>query len=109
LLAFLDEKELEKFIQAFGLLDTTEWPGVQTREKLEKALQKIKKEEFIQTVNAHHIIGFAIPIYKNKQVVASLSVYLPEGRVTPPYKANIIKLMTRTANRIKERLNKENG
>ena len=109
LISYLGSKELDKFIQAVGLPDVNEWPGIQTREKLEKALQKIRKEEFIQTVNANHIIGFAIPVYKKTQVIASLSVYLPESRVTPAYKANIIKLMGRTANRIKERLNKENG
>jgi DNA-binding IclR family transcriptional regulator len=109
LLAYVEAKELDKIIQAIGLPDPQEWPGMQTREKLEKGLQKIKKDEFIQTVNAHHIIGFAIPVYKNKQVIASLSVYLPESRVTVEYKANIIKLMNRTANKIKDRLNKENG
>jgi IclR family transcriptional regulator, KDG regulon repressor len=109
LLAYLNAKELDKFIQAAGLPNPQEWPGIQTKEKLEKALQKIKKEEFIQTVNAHHIIGFAIPVYKNKEVIASLSVYLPESRVTPAYKENIAKSMIRTANKIKVRLDKENS
>jgi IclR family KDG regulon transcriptional repressor len=109
LLSYLPPKELEKFIQVVGLPEAQEWPGVQTKEKLEKALQKIRKEELCQTINANHILGFAVPIYKNKEMIAGLSVYLPESRSTPSYKANIIKSMTDTANKIKERLNKENS
>jgi len=107
LVAYLAEKELDKLIQAVGLPSAQIWPGVQTREALEKTLAKIRKEEFVQTSNPHHIAGFAIPIYKNKQVIASLSVFLPESRVTPANKANTTKAMQRTANKIKERLNKE--
>ncbi|TDH28734.1 IclR family transcriptional regulator [Segetibacter sp. 3557_3] len=109
LLAYQSQKDLDRFIQVVGIPDAQQWPGVQTREKLEKALQKIREDQFSHTVNANHILGFAVPIYKNKQVVASLSVYLPESRLTPAHKANITKLMLRTANKIKERLNKENG
>ena len=106
LTAFLTPKELNSIIQAIGLPTAQAWPGMQTREALEKALQKIRKEELVQTLNAKHIVGFAIPVYKQKQVICSLSVFLPESRVTPAYKANIYKLMQRTANKIRERLNK---
>lgn len=109
LAAYLTQKELDNLIQAIGLPAAQTWPGVQTREALEKALQKIRKEEFVQTLNAKHIAGFAIPVYKNKQIIASLGVFLPESRVTPTLKNNIVKLMQRTANKIKERLNKDNS
>ncbi|MBD0289046.1 MAG: IclR family transcriptional regulator, partial [Flavisolibacter sp.] len=98
---------LDNLIQAVGLPSAQVWQGVQTREALEKTLAKIRKEELVQTSNPNHIAGFAIPIYKNKHVIASLSVFLPESRVNPANKANIIKLMQRTANKIKERLNKD--
>ncbi len=109
LTAHLIPKELDNLIKAVGLPSAQAWPGAQTREAFEKALQKIRKEEFVQTLNAKHIVGFAVPIYKNKQVICSLGVFLPESRVTPALKANISKLMIRTANTIKERLNKENS
>ncbi len=107
LVAYLTEKDLDKLIQAVGLPSAQIWLGTQTREALEKILAKIRKEELVQTSNTHHIAGFAIPVYKNKQVIASLSVFLPESRVNPANKATITKLMKRTANKIKERLNKE--
>ncbi len=107
LAAFLNEKELDNLIKAIGLPSIQIWPGVQTREALEKALQKIRKEEFVQTLNAKHIAGFAVPVFKNKLIIASLGVFLPASRVTTVSKNNIIKQMQRTANKIKERLNKD--
>lgn len=109
LIAYLTQKELDNLIQAIGLPSAEVWPGVQTREALEKALQKIRKEEFVQTLNAKHIVGFAIPIYKNKQVISSLSVFLPESRFSTTHKEKIFKLMHRTAKKITERLNKEDS
>ncbi len=108
LMAYLTPKELDNLINASGLPQAQIWQGVQTRETLEKALVKIRKEEIVQTLNTHHIVGFAIPVYKNKQVIASLSVFLPESRVTPSNKDNIFKSMRRIANKIQERLNKDN-
>ncbi len=107
LVAYLASKELDNLIKAVGLPSAQVWPGAQTREALEKALLKIRKEEFVQTLNSKHIVGFAVPIYKNKEVSCSLGVFLPESRVTAASKENIAKLMRRTANKIKERLNKE--
>lgn len=107
LMAYLAPKELDNLIQAVGFPPAQVWPGTQSRETLEKALQKIAKEEFVQTLNAKHIVGFAIPVYKNKQVISSLSLFLPESRFTPAHRINIIKLMRRTANKIKERLNND--
>lgn len=109
LIAYLSQKELDNIIQAIGLPSAEVWPGVQTRESLEKALQKIRKEEFVQTLNAKHIVGFAIPIYKNKQVISGLSVFLPESRFSTAHKEKIFKLMQGTAKKITERLNKEDS
>ena len=106
LLAYLSPKTLDLLIRSIGLPQAQVWAGVQTIDALEKVLLNIRKEEYIQTLNEKHIVGFAVPIYKNKQVIASLGVFLPESRVTTSVKGNIKKLMQRTANKIKERLNK---
>lgn len=104
LAAYLTPKELDNLIQAIDLPTQSVWPGVQTREAFEKALQKIRNEEFAKTLNDKHIAGFAIPIYKNNQVICSLSVFLPQSRVTIAHQEKIFKLMRRAANKIKERL-----
>ncbi|MBC8033735.1 MAG: helix-turn-helix domain-containing protein [Chitinophagaceae bacterium] len=108
LLAYLSPKELDNLIQALGLPQPQVWPGTQTREGLEKALQKIRKDGLVQTLSPTHIIGFAIPIYKNKQVLASLSVFLPESRASTTYKANILKMMHLTVEKISTRLDQDN-
>lgn len=107
LLAFQPPNLLDNFIRTMGLPDVNEWQGVQTKEKLEKVLAKIRKEEFCQTENASHIIGYAVPIVQDQQVVASLSVYLPSSRVTATHRSRIIKLMQSTASKIDIRLRKD--
>lgn len=96
LMSYLPPKEQENLIQAIGLPSTQVWPGVQTKEALEKALQQIKQAEFVQTLSAKHIVGFAVPVYKNKQVIAGLSVFLPESRFTPAHEEKISKFIRRT-------------
>ena len=107
LVAYLTPKELDALIQAIGLPTAQAWKGVQTREALEEALQTIRKEEFVQTLNAKHIVGYAVPVYKNKHVICSLSVFLPQSRCTPAHEDKISKLMRRAAKKIKERLEQE--
>jgi DNA-binding IclR family transcriptional regulator len=107
LVAFLSTKELDVLIQNIGLPPASIWPGTQTRDRFEKALQKIRNEKVAKTLNEKHIAGFAVPVYKNEQVISGLSVFLPQSRVTAAHQEKILKLMQRTANKIKERLNKE--
>jgi len=107
LMSYLPPKEQDNLIQAIGLPGAQVWPGVQTKEALEKALQQIRQEEFVQTLSAKHIVGFAVPVYKNKQVIAGLSVFLPESRFTSAHEEKIAKLIHRTVKKIKERLEKE--
>lgn len=47
-----------------------------------KSFTNNKKEEDVQTMTATHIINFATVIHSNKEVVASLSVYVSESRGT---------------------------
>ncbi len=108
LIAFLSEKELNNLVKVIGLPAEQVWPGVQTREALEKELAKIRKDQFVQTLfSFKHIVGYAVPIRKNKEVVASLSVFLPESRYTPQLKDKIARLTNRAAKKIKEHLENE--
>ncbi|MHA4845048.1 IclR family transcriptional regulator [Flavitalea antarctica] len=107
LMAFLPAKELDKVIQSIGLPGSAIWPGVQTRESLEQALKKIREEEFVQTLSTKHIVGFAVPVYKGKEIIAGLSVFLPESRFTPAHKDKIARLIKRTAKKIKEKLSQD--
>ena len=107
LMAFCTPKELDNIVSVIGLPQAKIWPQVQTREALEQALQKIRKDEYVQTLNENHIVGFAVPIYKNKEVIASLSIFLPESRAKPALQEKISKQIKRAAKKIKERLEQD--
>ncbi len=107
LMAFLAPKELEKLIEAVGYPNETIWPGVQNRAPLDKAIKKIQKDQMAQTVSAKHICGFAVPVYRKEQVIAGLSVFLPESRLTPKHKEKIITSINKAAKKIKERIEKD--
>jgi len=107
LMSFMEEKEMNQLIQVIGLPDPAVWSGIKTRENLLNALTKIKTSQLSQTLSSNHIIGLAVPVFKKKLVIASLSVYLPESRFQPAHKENIVKLMRRTVSKINERLDKE--
>jgi DNA-binding IclR family transcriptional regulator len=105
LLAYLSEKELERHIQQNGLPDATIWEGAQTIEGFMAFLNEIKKDNFVKThLHNRHVKGFAVPIIAHNQVVAGLSVFLPEYRCTPLREKEIIKAIKASAEAISEKL-----
>ncbi len=104
LMAYLDPKELNSLIKVIGLPTKKQWAGAESRSGLEKALKKIREEEFVLAFSVHHTAGFAVPVYKGSQVIAGLSIFVPESRYTDPYKEKIYKHIRRTAKQISEGL-----
>ena len=90
LLAFLPEKERDLLISTIGLPKPETWRGIKTRKQLDTAFQKIRKDRLVITRSPSHIVGLAVPIEKNNQVVASLSVFLPESRYNRKGNAKVV-------------------
>ena len=80
------------------------WPGAETRTGLEEELKKIRKEEFVQLFSVYHTVGFAVPIYKDKLVIAALSIFVPESRYTESHKGKIARLIRKAAKQITGKL-----
>ena len=99
-MAYFTSKELDSLIKAVGLPTKKVWPGAETRAGLENELSKIRKEEFVQLVSVYHTVGFAVPIYKDKIVIAALSIFVPESRYTDSHKGKIAKLIRKAAKQI---------
>ncbi len=59
----------------------------------------------ITNVKNRHIKGFAVPVFNNTQVIAGLSVFLPEYRCTEVHEKEIIQAMKASAAEISEKLN----
>lgn len=59
LLAYLAEKELDRFVQNVGLTDTSLWEEAAAFEKLIAALAQIKEEDIAMThLKCRHVRGF---------------------------------------------------
>ncbi|MBC7867371.1 MAG: IclR family transcriptional regulator [Gloeobacteraceae cyanobacterium ES-bin-316] len=106
LMAYLPLKELNSLLKSVGLPTKTNWPGAESRAGLDNALKKIREEEFVQTISVYHTVGFAVPIYNNKEVVAALSIFVPQSRYTDSHKEKIAKLIRKAANKITDQLQK---
>jgi len=107
MLAYYTPKELDNLIKSVGLPSKQVWPGAESREGIEKVLLAIKAEGFSEAVSINHTVGFAVPVYKYEDVIASLSVYVPQSRYTPDHKEKIVTQIRKAAKKIKDRLEKE--
>lgn len=94
LLAHLPEKEQERFLQHNSLPDPAVWEEAATREGLTAALARIREEGMAMThFKNTHLVGFAVPIMAGRQVVAGLSIFLPEYRFSVTKKKEIIQAL----------------
>ena len=107
LLAFLPEKERESLINAIGLPKPEVWKEAKTKKQLDSALADIHDDELAITLSPQHIVGLAVPLYKDGLVLASLSVFLPESRYKMLDPKVIISAMRESAKRINENLEQE--
>jgi IclR family transcriptional regulator, KDG regulon repressor len=105
LLAYLPEKDLDRFIQHTGLPDATLWEEATTKEGLVKALNAIKNIGLVSThIQNRHVKGFAVPLFVGEQVVASLSVFAPEYRCSALREKEIIQSLKISGGEISTKL-----
>ena len=104
LLAYLPAKERDSLIATLGLPPALIWPEAHTQAGLETELNQIQADELCVTLSPTHIIGLAVPIRKQKQVIASLSIFLPEIRATDEKKTEVIHALRETSLLIDKRL-----
>jgi DNA-binding IclR family transcriptional regulator len=105
LLAYLNEKELDRFLAANELPTDNTWEGVTDKATLLATLEKIRTEKLAKTyAYGREIKGFAAPIFKNNAVIAGLSVFIPEYRCSEAKEKEIIANLRATCERIGENL-----
>jgi DNA-binding IclR family transcriptional regulator len=107
LMAYYSEPELDSLIKAIGLPSKEVWPGAETKAGLEKKLQQIREDKFVQLISVYHTVGFAVPIHKKNIVVAALSIFIPQSRYTESIKDKIEKKIRQTAKKISISLGNE--
>ena len=77
ILAYYEEKMLETFVNRFGLPKSDVWPEVEDFEDLQLELGRIRKKEISFQESRHHIVGLAVPIFREGKMNASLGTYIP--------------------------------
>ncbi len=104
LLAFIPENKLEQYIKKYGLPEQPTWPEVQNEKDLLIELAQIRKHRLAQQTAKSSIMGLAVPIMKDDQVIASMGIYLPLDRFVREKKNEIVQELDKTAHRINNRL-----
>ena len=104
LLAFLSDKEREHLLRQIGLPPADVWESASSAEGLASALATIRANELAITLSKTHIIGLAVPVRRHEVTVASLSVFLPQARYSPPREKEIVHALRQAANDISQRL-----
>ncbi|TDB67533.1 IclR family transcriptional regulator [Arundinibacter roseus] len=106
LLAYLPDKELERFVDLNGFPPESLWEKAGSFSQLKKQLEKIRQEGISFThMTDRHVRGFAVPIYSKGSVVAGLSVFLPDYRWTLARQQEMIEASQLAARQISRRLN----
>lgn len=105
LLAYLPDEKRAAFVNKYGLPPAGIWEDVQEEEDLMFELEKIKRKGIAIQIARSRILGVAVPLWQEDQVIASLGVFLPEFRFEGAVKARIIGEMQKTASQISNRIN----
>lgn len=105
LLAYLNDKELRRFMEVNGLPDDDLWPGAVTPDGLKTELAAIQQKGIVSTnLKDRHVRGFAVPVFSKGEVLAGLSVFLPEFRWNAEKEKEIVKALIEAAQQVSARL-----
>ena len=107
ILACMEEKEQQEFIQKFGLPSDEAWGGIEDEDDLITELNKIRKKQLALQISKAQIVGLAVPIFKDDKVIASLGIYLPQSRYTTSMQEKILEGLKKTGELINRILNKK--
>lgn len=106
ILACLSKKEQKEFIKRYGLPSQDIWAEIEDEEDLMVELSKIKKKQLAQQISESQIVGVAAPIFKGKNVLASIGVYLPGTRFSDSMQKKVLEELRKTVKIINQELNK---
>jgi len=107
ILACMKGKEQQQFIRKFGLPSTEAWGGIEDEDDLITELNKIRKKQLTLQISKAHIVGLAVPIFKDNNVIASLGIYIPQSRYTTSMQEKVLEGLKKTAELINRNLNEK--
>lgn len=104
LIAMLSDDELEKFVFRFGLPPANIWNEANNKKKFFEQVQQIRENGYALIEDSIQIVGMAAAVYKQDNIVASLSVYMPAFRCDDKIKKKMTKHCIDAAKRISRNL-----
>lgn len=104
LVAMLSDGELEKFVGKYGLPAAAVWPEASTSPKLKEQVEKIRATGYAWQESQRQVVGYALPIRRRDEVVASLSVYLPAYRQKLIPAPDLLAALRQAGSRISQNL-----
>ncbi len=91
LLAYRSDIEQARFARTYGFPSDDMWPGITTESQLVEALAQLREAGLSIVPTNRHIVGLAVPVHQQGQVVAALGVFLPEIRYTNAHREEIVR------------------
>jgi IclR family transcriptional regulator, KDG regulon repressor len=104
LLAYLPHQQQTAFVERIGLPEDHVWREVRSAEDLERALAAIRRHKLARSHSPEHVVGLAVPVWREDEVVASVSVYLPEVRFASRRRNEIVAALREAGEEISRRL-----
>lgn len=102
LIAYLSDKEIQQYLKKYGLPKKEVWPNAASRIGFFEQIELIRKQGYALIEDTVQIIGVAVPIYKNKKVIASFSIYIPSFRFDNATRQQMIKFALETSEKLSE-------
>jgi IclR family KDG regulon transcriptional repressor len=97
MIAYLDDKEIDIYLKIYGLPAKEIWPGASSRTGFLKHVAKIREMGYALIEDTVQVVGIATPIYRDKKVIASLSIYMPAFRFTDRIREQMLFRAVETA------------
>ena len=105
ILGCMEEKEQKEFIRKFGLPEPEAWAGIEDKDDLMTELNKIRKKQLAVQISKAQIVGLAVPVFKDKKVIASLGIYVPQSRYTSSMQDKVLEELRKTGDLVNNILN----
>jgi IclR family KDG regulon transcriptional repressor len=93
LIAYLTDKEIQQFLKKYGLPAKEVWGNASSRIGFFEQIEAIRKQGFALIEDTVQIVGIAVPIFKNKKVIASFSIYIPSFRFNTEIKEKMTEMV----------------
>lgn len=104
IIAMLSKERRQAFLDQYGLPSKDCWKEAASDAGFKKEMIRIAQQGFVKQVSDAHIVGLAVPIFKDEEIVASLSIFLPEARMNDTKEKAIVKALRQYAEKINAKL-----